>query len=716
MQTSKKKTIKRCIAVICIVAVVALLAAMPLLTAKEPEEDGPKASILSGTVSIGSIRSELIGGGTLAAQDAIGLSVPSAVKLTQLLVTNGDTVTAGSAVATVDRVTVMTAISQVQETLEYLSGQIEAVGEQAEQEELTALAGGIVKILYAEEGRSVQSIMLEHGALAVLSLDGLMAVDLETDSTLRVGTSVSVTLSDGTAVTGRIEKNLAGEMTVTVDDDGYAIGEQVSISAEDGSLIGSGALYIYSPWNATAYAGAVESIEAAVGDELGAGDTLMTLSDVGYSASYRQLIAQRQEYEELMLELFELYQTQTLTAPCDGVVSGIDENSAQLLSAGAQGYSLVLLANSPNGDDETVYSNYVGKVTTLAVNGWVLQINPEAIPIEDYLRLDETVADESRMTQIALHTETDIPIFTLTEGAWTLVDRASITSGDILLFAADSEGRLVWSVLLRKGQAEAPSDPGTQSPTDPEADLPDGSTPSDPNSGSGSFPSGGTSDSFPSGGTSDGFPSGGTTGSFPSGGTSGSFPSGGMTEQESAFELYGMEMTQIATVTPQESMTLDISVDELDITALQLGMSAQVQIDALGGEVFSATISQIGTVGSSNGGSSKFTVQLSMEKAENMLSGMNATATIVLSSTDSVLTVPADALVETGTQTVVYTGFDEETETLTDPVAVRVGSSDGETVEILEGLTEGLTYYYAYYDTPEYSVTPDFGGGGFMFG
>ena len=41
---------------------------------------------------------------------------------------------------------------------------------------------------------------------------------------------------------------------------------------------------------------------------------------------------------------------------------------------------------------------------------------------------------------------------------------------------------------------------------------------------------------------------------------------------------------------------------------------------------------------------------------------------------------------------------------------------DGETTEILEGLTTGQTYYYAYYDTLEISFTPDFGGGGFMFG
>ena len=721
MDKTKKKNIKRIIAIACAVAVVVLLATMPLIAKQDPETDGPKASILSNTVTSGSIDTELIGGGTLAEDDAVTISVPSAVKLKEFLISNGDAVTEGAAIATVDRVTVMTAISQVQETLEYLSEQIEEASDVDSEESVTALAGGIVKILYAEEGDSAQSVMLEHGALAVLSLDGLMAVDMETESTLAVGTAVTVTLSDGTAVTGKIAKNLAGEMTVTVEDNSYTVGDAVQVTAEDGTTVGSGELYIYSPWNATAYAGTVDSIKVSVGDKLSAGKTLMVLSDVGYSATYRQLIGQRQEYEELMLQLFQMYQTETVAAPCDGVVSGIDKDSVQLLSANGQGYTISFLANSPNGDDQTVYSNYVGKITTVASNGWAMKVNPQPIPIADYLDLSGVSLDETLMTQTVLHTQTDIPVFTLTEGTWTQVDRATIGTGDILLFAADDRGNLVWSVLVQK-TAQQPGNPGGSTtpggsnqpgnPSDPGTST-DPSTPTDPGTNTGpgtsTTPGGSTTPSIPSGGS--GFPSGG---GYPSGGNWGG--TGGMVEQEPAFELYGLDMAQIASVTPQSTMTLDITIDELDIKALQVGMTAQVRIDALGGEKYTATITEIGNTGTNNGGNSKYTVELTMDRAENMLSGMNATATIVLSSASDVLTIPADALVENGNQTVVYTGYDEESETLLNPVAVTVGSSDGETVEILEGLVNGQTYYYAYYDTLEISFTPDFGGGGFMFG
>ena len=165
MSKARKKNIKRIIAMICVVAVVALLAAMPLIAKQDPEEDGPKASILSGSATIGSIDTEVLGGGTLTEEDAVTVTVPAEVKLTGFLVKNGDAVSAGTAIATVDRVTVMTAIAQVQETLEYLSEQIEAAGDSGSSETVTALAGGIVKILYAQEGDSVQSVMLEHGAV-----------------------------------------------------------------------------------------------------------------------------------------------------------------------------------------------------------------------------------------------------------------------------------------------------------------------------------------------------------------------------------------------------------------------------------------------------------------------------------------------------------------------------------------------------------------------
>lgn len=731
MEKTRKKNIKRIIALVCVVAVVLALAFMPLWAKQEPEAKGPQASILSDTAALSSINTELTGSGTLVEDTAITISVPSAVRLTEYLVANGDTVTEGTAIATVDRVSVMNSISQVQETLEELSVQLLEVGNTDGEETISALAGGTVKILYAKEGDRVQTVMLEHGALAVLSLDGLMAIDLETDSALTVGSAVTVALSDGTSVTGKVVKNLAGAMTVTLEDADYEEGMTAEITTQDGAAVGSGSLYIYSPWNATAYTGTVESISAAVGDSLDAGEALMTLTDVSYTAAYQQLVAQRQSYEELMLELFRLYQTQTVYAPCDGVISGIDTDSVQLLSASGS-YRVVLLSGAPEGSDETLYRNYIGKVATVAGNGWVLAMNPQDFPVEDYRDLSQADTDPAKMTDTVLFTRTDIPVYGLTDSTWSPVEFGQIGSGDTLLFAMDDQGQPVWCVLVTKGQPELPpgetTEPdGPQNPDDTtEPDSPQ--TPDDTTEPDGPQDPGGSTEpddtetpDDPGGTTPPGTTTPGTTfPNTPSTSTPGStYPSGngfgGMTqtpEQEPQYTLYSMDLTQIAAVAPQNTMTMEITVDETDIAKLQVGMEAQVRIDALGGEKHQAVISHIGNTGTGDGGNSKFTVQLTLTREGQMLSGMKGMAAVILSTADNVLTVSADALVEEGNETVIYTGYNEETQTLTDPVVVKTGTSDGETVEILEGLQEGQTYYYAYYDTLVISAVPEFESSG----
>ena len=128
MDKVKKKQIKRIIALVCIAVIVVVLAVMPLIAGSEAEDDGPVASILSGTAELGSVSTAIKGGGTLTEEDAVEITIPSGVMLTQFLVSNGDAVSAGDALATVDRVSVMSAISQVQETLEYLDKVVSQTG------------------------------------------------------------------------------------------------------------------------------------------------------------------------------------------------------------------------------------------------------------------------------------------------------------------------------------------------------------------------------------------------------------------------------------------------------------------------------------------------------------------------------------------------------------------------------------------------------------
>jgi len=242
MENAKKKQIKKAATWILLAALVAGLAAMPLLAKKEAETDGPRATVHSGTVETGRISTALHGGGTLRTEGVEKVNIPSGVKITEFLVKNGDTVTEGTPLAAVDTVSVMTAITDLTETLEYLQKEIRSAKDEKVDSIIAATAGGRIKKVFAQKGDNVQDVMLRDGALALLSLDGLMAVKIEKKLDLLAGETVTVTLEDETEVTGRVASNLDGVIIITLEDEGYAIGQTVSVATRDGREVGAGEL------------------------------------------------------------------------------------------------------------------------------------------------------------------------------------------------------------------------------------------------------------------------------------------------------------------------------------------------------------------------------------------------------------------------------------------------------------------------------------------
>ena len=162
---------------------------------------------------------------------------------------------------------------------------------------------------------------------------------------------------------------------------------------------------------------------------------------------------------------------------------------------------------------------------------------------------------------------------------------------------------------------------------------------------------------------------------------------------------------ELLRVVPQDAMTVEVVVDELDITSVAVGQEAEITVDALPGRAYTGVVQQVDPNGKNNGGNTKYTVTISIPRDEKMLNGMNATAILTVGVTDEVLTLPAAALTQKGRRTLVYTGYDPAAETLLDPVEIVTGVSDGVTVEILEGLTEGQTVYYAYYESDPFVIS-----------
>lgn len=279
--------------------------------------------VLSYQATVGSVSTTVSGSGVLAAVDTRQLTVPAGVEIDELTVRRGAVLSAGEVVATVRTAGVMTALADAQEALDTLAEEIDDAEDDAVSSYIFAGLHGRLKKLYAAAGDGVTDCMAENGALALISVDGYMTVDVATDQ-LSAGDSVKVRSSDGTEYPGTVEKRSGGSASVLLTDNGPVFGDTVEIFTESGESAGSGELAIHSPVAVTGYAGTVSELCARENQYVYAETSIFRLTDTAFSANYDQLLRDRAEKEEELRTLVDLLRSGCLCAPCDGTVISVD--------------------------------------------------------------------------------------------------------------------------------------------------------------------------------------------------------------------------------------------------------------------------------------------------------------------------------------------------------------------------------------------------------
>ena len=482
----KSSTVVKTVVIILLLAAV-LTGVILYLRNRVKTQYGSKsnASIESATVKSGSISTTVYGTGRLQDNDTETLEIPEGVELDEVRVAVGDSVAEGDVLASVKTASVVSAMSQTQAEIDKLDSQLKDAAEEEIDDAITASVAGRVKKLYAAEGDDVSSVMIEHNAMALLSLDGSMALDLQTDQ-LSVGDAVTVTASDGTEYAGEVEKKSGDTVTILLPDDGPAYEDSVTVTNENGDALGAAKLYIHDSLSVVGFAGTVDSVSVSENDKVSAGKTLFKLADTAYTANYEKLLSERGDLEETLLTLVEIYRSGAVTAGFGGTVKGIP---------------------------------------------------------------GESTVDSS--------------------------------------------------------------------------------------------------------------------------------------EESTGF-----------TICPDETMTISVSIDETDILSLSVGQEVDVSVTSMDDETFSGTITAIDKTGTSSNGVTQYTATVQLEKAEGMLAGMSASASITIESVDNALIIPLDALRQTSSTAYVYTSYDESTGELGGMVEVQTGISNSSYVEIVSGLSEGDTVYY----------------------
>lgn len=603
-----------------------VLALLPSLA--RSAEGGQKATVLTAAATMGEVENTLGGGGTLTAEDPVEVDIPASVDIQEFLVENGEHVVKGQPLAKVDRVTLLGALSETQKSIDILTEKMQVAMSESGFFWLESKAYGRVKAIYAKPGDDAAQTVLEHGALAVVSMDGRMMTRISPEQPVKAGTPLTVRLSDGTEVPGMVEYELDGVISVIISDNGPKLGDAVTVLDRDGKTVGSGLLEVHSPWNVVATKGSIAAVEIWENQMLSSGTRMICLNQEAGNEEYRSLVDQRRQYEDMMADLFALYEDDTIKSPEAGFIIGVDKSIIKKTAVSDKKPVLKLLANDEKSPIQTVL--IFGKPVNDVARGIIVDNRSE----EELQYLAQCLY-MGTIPLMYLDKLTAIPLKPdYVEKYVPESYKEEMNTCDLIAF--DKGQKTI--THLRTIKLDIPEDVVS------------------------------------------------------------------MPQQEE--ELFSQKEANVLSVIPDNSMTVTMEVDELDIAYYEPGQKADILVDALPGHSFTAEVEEVAAVGKNTGGNSKFTVKLRLDRAPDMLNGMNASV-VVHRGVKSGLLLPVAAVYDRGSESFVYVAVDSKTGKPVGELPVVTGVSDGEMVEIVSGLTEGQAVYYEYYLPVAAGVSPD---------
>ncbi len=578
-QLAKRKRRRRIRTVIIVVLIIlAVIAALAItvsrLRQKVLEEyNSHKQEVLSYTVVRDTLTTNVSGSGTLTQVDLETVKVPAGVEILDVLVEAEEEVEEGQILATLNMSTVLSSMASVKTQLDDLDQQIATAKKDEVDPYMTAGVDGRIKELFVAVDDDIAAVMMKQGSLGTISLDGQMGVVIEPGNgaeSLSQGDAVLVRFAEKSeaenseekliTVDGKVELLRETGAVIVFPDAKVLPGQSVTVllKSEDKENpeieIGSGDCYIHSPLSIIGFAGTVEKLYVKVDDKVKAGDDLMKLGNTSYSTNYDTLLRKREDLEEDLKELLDLYRDGAVLSPISGRIDSVDFNA----------------------DEEAGSESSSGSYSGI----------------------------QSQMMEYA--------------------GMSSLPSSDML--------------------------------------------------------------------------------------------SGGSEEK-----------TSIVTIDPEAFMSVTIGIDENHILALEEGQEADVKISSFDTEeVFTGEVTEVikratgeadvkmsglasAFMGTAASGVTEYSATVKVEKASGMMPGMTAEVDVHITGSENVLIVPVDAVHRTSSTYYVYTTYDEATDEYGGRMDVKIGLQNAKYIEILDGLSEGMSVYYT--EAQEFDFFQQFYGG-----
>ena len=614
------------------VCVVVLAAAGFAVYSKGADKSESQETVQSAEAGKGSISTTVVGTGTLENGIATDVVVPTGVKVKEVLVSSGDTVTEGQVLATLDEASVASELLEVKENIETVEDEIDALSDEADEEgtteylEAKVLNGQLSDLTEAE---TALESLLESQAITATCAGTISSVNVQADTEVTKSSESSASSSaTGNSNTNTVASADTTAATASADGASSVIKTTAASSGKNTSSgMAAGLTYLTADTST--------SVDANTGEN----DSIEYLSENGAEA-------------ESIITISEC--SVEVEAPVTGA-------APQTAIAETDQYTGTISWNLSTDKFQSGIS-YTADIRLTAKEGY--EFSDSILPVVKGADVTSQVV-ESDAGESILQIKAKFSKTASGEG----------TSGSAAAGAA-SDG--VSAITGSTGSQSGTSDSSA--------------------SGSASGTSGsGNAGSASSGSVNSGSASATSSGSDSSAGTTGT----------SDYSLYETAAFSIASAT---EASVSINVDELDILSVKEGQTATVTLDALDGQEFEGTITEVSNEASSGNSSAKYPVTITFEKTEDMLLGMSASATIHVNEAEDAVLIPVDALQEKGDSTFVYTKKDSDGN-LSGEVEVETGISNGSQVEITSGLEEGDTVYYLKAESSDTSSGQNMPGG-----
>ena len=302
---------------------------------------------------------------------------------------------------------------------------MENAASEAVDEILRAKVSGRIKKIYAQPGDGVAACMVRNGALAVISQDGYMALEIE-NSSLKTGDTVSLLRADGSSLTGEVDRIYSGKAVILTDDRLPEVEEELTVKNSAGEILGHAAVYIHSPVRVTGYTGTVDYLSVKENDNVWEGASIFRLRDTKTPARYDSIVKEREELEKTLLALLTIYRDGALCAPFDGTVLTVEYDEDNNMAAAAKSVSSQSAAYpAQSGNSVSAVSKEETKVLTLSRDKKM----SVAIPVDETDILALQPGQEAVLTVEAIGRDSY-------HGFITELDRSADSSGGVTSYTA----------------------------------------------------------------------------------------------------------------------------------------------------------------------------------------------------------------------------------------------------------------------------------------